>query len=141
MPRKAKARLLYHTISTSERVSALGVKGALIYTWLLAHCDDQGRYAGSAKKVKAEVVPLVDEVTVEDVATALQQMEEASLIARYADGKTQLIQMVDWREFQDGLHYYYPSHYPAPEGWKDQIKLPPEQQRDDVGRFSPRPLR
>ena len=53
MPRKAKARLLYPSISTSERVSNLGAKGALIYTWLLAHCDDQGRYAGGVRKVRA----------------------------------------------------------------------------------------
>jgi len=51
MAGKAKARLLYSTISSSERVSELGVKGALVYTWLLAHCDDQGRFAGGAKEV------------------------------------------------------------------------------------------
>ncbi len=133
MPHKARARLIYHSVSTSERIVGLGVKGALIFTWLLAHADDQGRYAGSAKKVKAEVVPLIEEITIEDVETALGAMEEAGLIIRYADGKTQLVQIKDWWEFQSGLRVKYESRYPAPEGWDDQIKLPPE--RNDIGRF------
>jgi hypothetical protein len=135
MPRKARARLLYHTISTSERVSALGAGGALIYTWLLAHADDQGRYSGSARKVKAEVVPLIEEITNEDVEKALAEMEEARLIIRYTKGKTQLIQIADWWEFQSGLRVRYESRYPAPEGWEDKVKLPPEHGRDNMGRF------
>lgn len=135
MPRKARARLLYSTISTSERIAELGAKGALIYTWLLTHCDDQGRYAGSARKVKAEVVPLIDEITTDDVEKALKQMVEAKLIKRYMDGKTALLQIMDWWEFQSGLRVRYASRYLAPEGWVDKIKLPPEQGRDTAGRF------
>ena len=135
MPRKAKARLLYSTISTSERIAELGAKGALIYTWLLTHCDDQGRYSGSPRKVKAEVVPLVDEITIKDVEKALKGMEDAKLIKCYGDVKPHLIQILDWWEFQSGLRIRYESRYPAPEGWKDKIKLPPEQQRDRLGKF------
>ncbi|MGD1118067.1 MAG: hypothetical protein ABR886_01095 [Dehalococcoidales bacterium] len=133
MSRKAKARLLYSTISSSERVSELGAAGALIYTWLLTHCDDQGRYAGSAKKVKAEVVPLIDDIVSKDIETALVAMEENKLIIRYNDDKTQLIQIADWWEFQSGLRFTSASRYPTPEGWKDRIKLQPE--RDTMGKF------
>lgn len=133
--RKARARLLFHTISTSERVSSLGAGGALIYTWLIAHCDDQGRYCGSARKVKAEVVPLMDELTIKDVETALNTMVESGLIIRYEAGKAQLIQIVDWWQFQSGLRVRNDSRYPAPEGWKDNVKLPPEQDRDNMGKF------
>jgi hypothetical protein len=133
MTHKARARLIYNSISTSERVAGLGAEGALIFTWLLAHCDDQGRYAGSAKKVKAEVVPLVEEITVKNVETTLNAMEEAGLIIRYTDGNTQLMQVKDWWEFQSGLRVKYASRYPAPDGWEDQVRLPPE--RGDMGRF------
>jgi hypothetical protein len=102
---------------------------------LLTHADDQGRYAGSAKKVKAEVVPLIEEIAIGDVETALKQMEKSKLIERYADGNTQLIQILDWWEFQSGLRVRYESRYPAPEGWEDKVKLPPEQGRDTAGRF------
>jgi hypothetical protein len=130
---KARARLLYHTISTSERIAGLGVKGALLFTWLLAHCDDQGRLAGRAKKVKVVVIPLVEDITEEDVESALAAMEKVRLILRYASGGTSLIQVADWWDFQAGLRVRYASRYPAPEGWKDQIKLPPE--RNETGRF------
>jgi DNA-binding transcriptional regulator YiaG len=114
MARKARARLLYHTISTSERVSALGAGGALLFTWLLAHCDDQGRYAGSARRIKAEVVPMVDELTVEGVEKALKAMASKQLITRYRDNKWgELIQIVDWWEFQATSKT--PSRYPPPD--------------------------
>jgi len=135
MPRKARARLLYSTVSTSERIAGLGPKGALIYTWLLAHCDDQGRYAGSARRIKYEVVPMVDEITIDDVEKALGQMEKAKLIECYADGETQLIQILDWWEFQSGLRVRHESRYAAPNGWKDRVKLPVNQHRDNMGRF------
>lgn len=134
MSRKARARLLYPTISFSERVGGLGIKGALLFTWLLATCDDQGRYCGSAKKLKAQVVPLLEEFTVKDVEKALAEMERVNLIIRYGE---QLIQIVDWWDFQDGLRVRYESRYPAPEGWKDRIRLPPEQARDGMGKFRP----
>jgi hypothetical protein len=135
MSHKARARLLYHSISTSDRVSELGASGALLFTWLLAHADDQGRYAGSARKVKAEVVPLVDEITVEGVEMALQAMAAGGLIIRYDAGGRQLIQIADWWEFQSGLRYRNPSRYLPPENWTDDIKPPPERQRDGMGRF------
>lgn len=137
MPRKAKARLLYETISTSERVSGLGAKGALLFTWLLAHCDDQGRYAGSANRMKAQVVPLIDDITVEDVEGCLNKMEEARLITRYQDGTYgQLLQVANWWEWQGGLRFKNPSRYPAPEGWQDYVT---EEPRDDRGRFGLKP--
>lgn len=133
MPHKAGARLLYQTISTSERIAGLGVKGALIYTWLLAHADDQGRYAGGARKVKVQVVPLIDEITEKEVESALAAMAKVQLIIRYTGGGTQLIQITDWWEFQAGLRFKFGSRYPAPEGWEDKVKMPPE--RNEMGKF------
>lgn len=115
----------------------MGVKGALLFTWLLAHADDQGRQVGSARTVKALVVPLIEEITLEDVETALAAMEEVGLVIRYASSKTQLLQIRDWWEFQSGLRVKYESRYPAPEGWADQVKLPPEQPRGQAGKFRP----
>ena len=63
MSGKAESRLIYNSISTSERVSSLGVKGALLYTWLITHCDTQGRMQGKPRVVKHLVVPFIDEIT------------------------------------------------------------------------------
>lgn len=134
MPRKASARLLYPTVSISERIAELGVKGALLFTWLFAHSDDQGRYAGSTRKVKAEVVPLLEDISVDDVDKALDDMKNTDLIIRYTDDKKrELIQIVDWWEFQHGLRFKNPSRYPPPDGWQDKVTESPL--RDDRGKF------
>ena len=131
MAGEAKARLIYSSISTSERVSDLGIKGALIYTWLLAHCDDQGRFSGGARRIKTLVVPLLDRVTVRDIEGALEEMEESKLIVRYSTRLYKnLIQVTDWWSFNQGLRVRERSRYPAPRGWRDRITG-----RDEYGRF------
>lgn len=132
MAGKAEARLLYNSISSSERVSSLGAKGALLYTWLITHCDVQGRMPGKPTIVKQQVVPFIDEITVEDVASALQLMQDQKLIILYKDKKGRaLIQIADWWDWQTGLQFKSPSHYEPPKGWGDQLT-----QRDSEGRFT-----
>lgn len=122
MSGKAESRLIYNSISTSERVSSLGAKGALLYTWLIPHCDSQGRLQGKPKVLKQLLVPFIDEITAEDVAEALELMERERLIIRYEDDAGRpLIQIVDWWEWQTGLRYKAPSHYQAPKGWEDRV--------------------
>ena len=131
MSGKAESRLIYNSISTSERVASLGVKGALLYTWLIPHCDSQGRMLGKPRVVKQQVVPFLDDLTIEDVTQLLQLMEKVKLIRLYEDEKgRQLIQVEDWLDYQK-LRYMAPSHYQAPEGWEDEITP-----RDEKGRFA-----
>jgi hypothetical protein len=132
MAGKAESRLIYNSISTSERVSLLGVKGALLYTWLITHCDSQGRMPGRPQVIKQLVIPFIDEVSVVDIKAALQAMEECKLILCYkpSNGRS-LIQVRDWWEWQTGLKYKAPSHYEAPDGWEDKVTS-----RDESGRFA-----
>ena len=132
MSGKAESRLIYNTISTSERVASLEVKGALIFTWIITHCDAQGRTPGKPKVVKQQVVPFIEEITVEDVAQALELMGEQKLIILYEDSNGRpLIQIADWWQWQTKLKYKAASHYEAPEGWIDRVT-----QRDDNGKFT-----
>lgn len=132
MSGKAEARLIYNSISTSERVSSLGVKGALFYTWMITHADSQGRMQGKPKVIKQQVVPFIDEITVEDVAESLELMEGQTLIIRYEDSKGRpLIQIADWWEYQKGLLFKAPSHYEPPKDWND-VTTP----RGEKGRFA-----
>ena len=132
MSGKAESRLIYNSISTSERVASLGVKGSLLYTWLITHCDGQGRAPGKPKVVKQQVVPFIDDIAVEDVEQALELMEEKRLVIQYEDKKGRaLIQVVDWWEWQTGLKYKAASHYDAPEDWEDSVTP-----RDGDGRFT-----
>ena len=132
MSGKAEARLIYNSISTSERVASLKVKGALLFTWLITHADSQGRLQGKPKVVKQQVVPFIEEITVEDVTEALDLMEDQKLIIRYEDSKGRpLIQIVDWWDWQSALRYRGASHYEAPPSWEDRVTS-----RDDGGKFA-----
>ena len=131
MSGKAESRLIYNSISTSERAASLGVKGALLYTWLITHCDSQGRITGKPISLKALIFPLINDVDVEDIIEALEKMERQKLIITYSDdnGKS-LIQIADWWEYQTKLQYKSPSRYQSPPDWEDQITP-----RDELGRF------
>ena len=122
MAGKAESRLIYNSISTSERVSSLGVKGALLFTWIVTHCDCQGRVQGKPTVIKQLVVPFIDAITAEDIEEALTLMVEQRLILWYQDSKSrQLIQVVDWWDWQTGLKYKAQSHYEPPPGWQDNV--------------------
>lgn len=132
MSGKAESRLIYNTVSTSERVASLGVKGALLFTWLITHCDAQGRTPGKPIVVKQLVVPFIEEITTEDVEQSLESMQKQKLIELYEDSNGRpLIQILDWWEWQTGLKYKAASHYEAPEGWEDRVT-----RRDDNGKFT-----
>lgn len=133
MSGKSRAGILFRSISASDRMANLGAKGALVYTWLLAHCDDQGRLAGDARRVKALVVPLLDEITTEDIEWALAGMEDEGLAIKYEDPDTgrALIQVADWWEYNSGLRIIKASKYPPPPMWKDR----PATARDELGKF------
>lgn len=131
MSGKAESRLVYSSISSSERVGALGAKGALLYTWIIPHCDSQGRMLGSPRVVGQQVVPFIRGISLEEIEESLKQMEAQKLIIWYKDGKgRQLIQIADWWEWQTGLKYKSPSHYEPPKDWPDRIT-----QRDNDGKF------
>ena len=130
MSGKAESRLIYNSISTSERVASLGVKGALLYTWLITHCDSQGRISGKPISLKALIFPLVDDISKDDILESLDKMAQQRLIINYFDNGKSLIQIADWWEYQTKLQYKSPSRYPPPEGWEDR-----ETPRDELGRF------
>jgi hypothetical protein len=108
------------------------LEGALLFTWLITHCDGQGRIPGKAKVIKQQVVPFIDEITEEDISQALELMREALLVILYNDSNgRQLIQVSDWWEWQTGFRFKAASHYEPPKEWIDQITP-----RDDNGRFT-----
>ena len=135
--KKARARMLAPTISVSPRVNGLSLKAALIYTWLLAHCDDQGRMSGDAATSRGIVCPLRSDISIEDVRLALSDMEDVGLISIYEPPDMQwaptpeIIQVLDWWDYQH-LRDPQPSQYPAKRGWHDKIG---NQSRDERGRY------
>ena len=60
----AKARMLHKKISISLQVNSLPLPAKLLFTWLIAHTDDEGRILGSPKYIKATVVPMTNWSTI-----------------------------------------------------------------------------
>lgn len=129
--------MLAPSISVSPRVNDLSLKAALIYTWLLAHCDDQGRMSGDAATVRGIVCPLRRDISEEDVRLALSDIEDKDLIRIYEPPDMQwsptveILQVMDWWSHQN-LRDPKPSQYPAQRDWQDKIG---NQSRDERGRY------
>lgn len=95
----ANRRMLSKTISTSVKVNKLSTFGALLYTWMIPHCDDNGRMDGEAIAVRAIVCPMRIE-TVEEVEKQLQTMEDVGLIRRYIVDDQQYLEIIGFSNFQ-----------------------------------------
>ena len=65
--------MLSGSISTSERVNKLSLKAALLYTWMLAHCDDQGRISADPHTVKGTVCPMRRDIRERDIQGLLEE--------------------------------------------------------------------
>lgn len=99
----ANRRMIAKSISISEQVNDLNDFTALLFSWMIPHADDWGVLPGSAKKIKALVIPLRQQ-TPEEVENALTEMERVGLIWRYEADGTKYIQFKTWETHQEGLH-------------------------------------
>lgn len=83
----AKGRIVNTVISMSERVSELPIEAQLLYTWMIPHADDFGFLQGSAKTIKAQVMPMND-IPVTTIDSHLTTMCNQGLITLVEyDGK------------------------------------------------------
>ena len=131
----ARGRVLARSISLSERISAMSLKAALLFTWMIACADDQGRMRASPKWLKNAVVPLRDDIPVDEIPKLLDEMHEAELIMIYNNliPAVKVLQLLDWWSYQM-LDSPQASDFPPPyESWKDRVAP-----RDEHGRFAKR---
>ena len=75
----ASGRMIHICISISEKINDLSLKDAFIYTWLVPHLDDYGRMSGSSRTIKAQVFPMKNEITIEDIEEALKKFKGLKL--------------------------------------------------------------
>lgn len=106
--------MISRTISTSEKLHKINWKARLLFTWMILHCDDEGRTEGSRQTIKARVLPMAD-CTEKEVEEWLGEMKKVGLIEWYKiDGK-KYIQIIRWHDFQTfhGIQVNQ-SRFPAP---------------------------
>ena len=125
MPREMarKPRLIYPSISTSADLAECSMAAQLLFERLFANADDQGRITGNPMKLKLISVPGVKEIIPEDIPGLLNELAVNNLIILYEASSEPVIQLKGWWSHQGHQRWRYPSNYPAPEGWKDRIKM------------------
>jgi len=94
-------RSLGKNISQSNRVNKLSDIGALLYTWMIPHYDDEGRMPGDPEDVRYNILPR-RKITDDQVVECLSEMDNLDLIAWYiVDGEPCIQMNLDaWKSHQ-----------------------------------------
>lgn len=95
--------MLAWQISQGSRVAALsGPWPKLLYTWLIAHADNLGRFHGEPEQVRSLVLPREPAVTSGDVEKWLRELAENRLVAWYTVDGMRYLQFPkeDWERHQ-----------------------------------------
>ena len=97
----ARIRSIKPEISESETLAELPLAVCFTFATLWPHCDDRGRRKAQPRLVLADLYPMRDDVTVDDMTEHLILMSEHDLICLYigCDGKPYL-HVVNWDEHQ-----------------------------------------
>ena len=123
-------RLISKTVSTSRKLSRVSDFSALLFTWIIPHCDDFGHFERSPEMVKAIVVPLRNK-TVDEIEMALKELEDSELIVKYISSDVPYLEITQWYNFQSFKNYHQLiAQYPMPpwssdKGQSELLDVPP----------------
>lgn len=100
----ARGRFISKAISLDEKVNALSSDSVrLLFTWLIAHLDCEGRMYGDPQTVKSIVFPQRS-MDVRTMQKYLDELVESTLIQRYVNGGTTYIYFPNFKKHQIGLN-------------------------------------
>lgn len=98
----AQGRMLKKNISTSRRLSELKSDSArLLYTWLLAHLDVEGRFSANEYIIKGYIVPRIDSLTPERIKELIEDLAKNELIILYKVDGDRYLQFRKFSEHQN----------------------------------------
>jgi hypothetical protein len=117
----AKGRIISKSITVSQRVARLSTPWVkLLYTWLIPHVDDFGRFHADPDIIKGTVFPKEKYVTANKLSIWITELKEAGLINLYLHNGDTFLEIIDFEE-----HQYFRSdrprkaEYPEPEKHTD----------------------
>ncbi len=109
----AKARMLHKSISYSIEVSNLTLPAQLLFTWMIAHADDDGRLKGDPKYIKGMIVPLMN-WSIKKIRNYIEFMRNEGLIYYWEENNEWYIEFIKWTSFQSiQKDRYKPSALPS----------------------------
>lgn len=83
----------------SEKLSELPIAAQLLYTWMIPHADDLGLLQGSAKTIKAQVVPMSD-MSLSDIDGYLSVMCQTELLHKVVYSGKSYFYIMGFERFQ-----------------------------------------
>ena len=98
----ANRRMLSKSITTSLKLAMVeSIEAKLLFTWLIPHCDDDGRIQGDVRVIKGLVFPM-ETFGCHLVDTWLRELNHVGLLWWYADILTgdKYIQILKWDDHQ-----------------------------------------
>src|SRR5689334_20250919 len=96
----SRIRSVHPSICESETMARVSAEAERSFVRLWTYCDDEGRCSDNPKLLKAALLPLHDEVTVEGIEAHLEELKREGLIERYeVDGRRYIV-VTSWHEFQ-----------------------------------------
>jgi uncharacterized phage protein (TIGR02220 family) len=111
----ATGRMLRAKISVSPQVNDLSLKSALIFTWIIPHVDDYGRLNADPRRLKAIIVPMREDITIDDIKESLIDIYDQKLIVLYMVDDEIYLELTKFEKNQGGLHKRTASKIPPPE--------------------------
>jgi len=107
----ATRRMVSKSISTSKKLSKVDNFTALLYTWIIPHCDDAGDMDRDSAVVKAKVIPMRNE-NKNNVEKALESLADNELIIPYDVDGQEYLHIVKWTDHQtlriDRAGFFFP---------------------------------
>lgn len=100
-------------------MAAVSAEGERTFIRLWTHCDDDGRAKDHPKLLKAQLFPLHDDVSADDVDRHLDELVRAGCIVRYRVGGERFLCVPSWSDHQKPQK-------------KLTSKLPPVENADEV---------
>ncbi len=102
-------------ISQSRKLSLLSNDtGRLIYTWLLAHLDREGRFSADPSIIKGNIFPRIKKMTLRKIDNCITEMAQVKLIILYQADGDRYLQFTKFKEYQVHFDREAPSKIPAP---------------------------
>lgn len=110
----ARIRYIKPGIMTNEDLCELGPFAYILFTGLWMLADREGRLEDRPKRIKAEAMPLWEQVCWKDVDNLLAGLAEREFIQRYSVGGKPYIQIINWGKHQNPHARESFSQIPAP---------------------------
>ncbi len=125
-------RLVYGELFEDDTLGTLPRDARLLWVGLIAAiADDQGRMLDNTALIRAKIFMYDTDVTNQMVDEWLQMLADAGMVTRYAAEGKNLLQIVNWWEYQKSGWANY-SKFAPPAGWVDRVKIRNSQNSVDM---------